>query len=172
MGAHAARASREELFGVAVACHSRFPTRLPLARAPGAPSSWRGPSLEPARLPRSPSLGRSPGPEAPKSGRPLPRPPSRVPAPSPLGFATCSRDVPRPESLRSWNEEEQGTRGVEEGIRSLGVDFLPMVQSDTSKSPPVAAVAQESQMELLESAAPAGALGAQVGTAPRLLLAL
>ncbi|XP_055449750.1 voltage-dependent L-type calcium channel subunit beta-2 isoform X3 [Psammomys obesus] len=36
-----------------------------------------------------------------------------------------------------------------------------MVQSDTSKSPPVAAVAQESQMELLESAAPAGALGAQ-----------
>lgn len=61
---------------------------------------------------------------------------------------------------------------MEEGIRSLGVDFLPMVQSDTSKSPPVAAVAQESQMELLESAAPAGALGAQVGTAPRLLLAL
>nr|XP_048316630.1 voltage-dependent L-type calcium channel subunit beta-2 isoform X2 [Myodes glareolus] len=36
-----------------------------------------------------------------------------------------------------------------------------MVQSDTSKSPPIAAVAQESQMELLESAAPAGALGAQ-----------
>lgn len=47
-----------------------------------------------------------------------------------------------------------------------------MVQSDTSKSPPIAAVAQESQMELLESAAPAGALGAQVATAPRLLLAL
>ncbi|XP_051061547.1 voltage-dependent L-type calcium channel subunit beta-2 isoform X1 [Phodopus roborovskii] len=36
-----------------------------------------------------------------------------------------------------------------------------MVQSNTSKSPPIAAVAQESQMELLESAAPAGALGAQ-----------
>ncbi|KAM7322475.1 hypothetical protein ACRRTK_017980 [Alexandromys fortis] len=36
-----------------------------------------------------------------------------------------------------------------------------MVQSDASKSPPIAAVAQESQMELLESAAPAGALGAQ-----------
>ncbi|KAL6069268.1 hypothetical protein STEG23_019727 [Scotinomys teguina] len=36
-----------------------------------------------------------------------------------------------------------------------------MVQSDTSKSPPIAAVAQESQMELLESAAPVGALGAQ-----------
>ncbi|XP_051007249.1 voltage-dependent L-type calcium channel subunit beta-2 isoform X3 [Acomys russatus] len=36
-----------------------------------------------------------------------------------------------------------------------------MVQSDSSKSPPIAAVAQESQMELLESATPAGALGAQ-----------
>ncbi|KAI4575393.1 hypothetical protein MJG53_011596 [Ovis ammon polii x Ovis aries] len=37
-----------------------------------------------------------------------------------------------------------------------------MVQSDMSKSPPTAAavVAQEIQMELLENAAPAGALGA------------
>ncbi|EDL08073.1 calcium channel, voltage-dependent, beta 2 subunit, isoform CRA_g, partial [Mus musculus] len=85
-----------------------------------------------------------------------------VPAPPPsLGFATCFSGVARTESLRSWGEEERGTRVVEEGTRSLGVDFLPMVQSDTSKSPPVAAVAQESQMELLESAAPAGALGAQ-----------
>lgn len=61
---------------------------------------------------------------------------------------------------------------MEEGTRRLGADFSPMVQSDASKSPPIAAVAQESQMELLESAAPAGALGAQVVTAPRLLLAL
>ena len=53
----------------------------------------------------------------------------------------------------------------------LPADFSPMVQSDMSKSPPTAAavVAQEIQMELLENAAPAGALGAaaQVARAPR-----
>lgn len=139
---------------------------LPERPPPGGDLPWS----QPAQQSQPPPLA---GPEAPKNWRPSPRPPSLVPAPPPsLGFATCFSGVARTESLRSWGEEERGTRVVEEGTRSLGVDFLPMVQSDTSKSPPVAAVAQESQMELLESAAPAGALGAQVATAPRLLLAL
>ncbi|KAK7823843.1 hypothetical protein U0070_020514, partial [Myodes glareolus] len=73
---------------------------------------------------------------------------------------SASRRLAGPKAPKN-GEEERGTRGVEEGTRRLGSDFSPMVQSDTSKSPPIAAVAQESQMELLESAAPAGALGAQ-----------
>lgn len=116
--------------------------------------------------------------------RPSPPPPPRSPArrssewPSPVPRPDCRRAsaAPAPGGWeRSGAGREEGTRreGPEE---AAGADFSPMVRSDMSKSPPsaAAAVAQELPMDVLESAAPAGALGApaQVATAPRLRLPL
>ncbi|ELK16957.1 Zinc transporter ZIP12, partial [Pteropus alecto] len=85
-------------------------------------------------------------------------------------------EMPRALTAGERGTTRRGGGDLPRGARRLlGADFSPMVQSDMSKSPPTAAaaaaVAQELQMELLENAAPAGALAAaaQVALAPRLL---
>lgn len=89
---------------------------LPERPPPGGDLPWSPPAPQSQSRPLA-------GPEAPKSGCPSPGPPSRVPAPPPLGFATCSSVVPSTENLRSWGEEEQGTWGVEEGPAALESTF-------------------------------------------------
>lgn len=109
------------------------------------------------------------------------RRPSAPPPPSCPARGACKWPgrVPRPDCRRA--SERAGRRGrggpaSQAPEQAAAAHFPPMVHSDMAKSPPsaAAAAAQELPMDALESAAPAGALGAaaQVATAPRLRLPL
>lgn len=156
---------------------SDAPPPGPLSARP-RPPSWRG------RSPRRRSGRAQPGP-ADGGGAPLRR---RLPAPprvalpdgpAPARALTAGGRGARrqPRAAGSGAGREEGTRR-ERPEEAAGADFSPMVQRDMSKSPPsaAAAAAPELRMDVLESAAPAGALGAaaaaQVATAPRLRLRL
>ncbi|XP_066088515.1 voltage-dependent L-type calcium channel subunit beta-2 isoform X3 [Saccopteryx bilineata] len=130
----------------------------PWARAPPAPSLLARTVPTPPLCPARPNGG-----GAPLSGHlRAPQPVAFPNGPAqPCALIACERGAgAEPGVLRAGRGGRKGSAA--RGPRLLGADFLQMVQSDMSKSPPTAAaaVAQELQMELLENAAPAGSLGA------------
>lgn len=166
------RASRGEL-----SASRRRRVTLAFRRAsPWAALRPPAPSLLARTVPAPPLGARSARPGRGRR-RPSPPPPPSSPARRPSEWPSL---VPRPDSRRASAAPARAAGSGEETRRErpeeAAPDFSPMVHSDMSKSPPsaAAAVAQELQMDVLESAAPAGALGApaQVATAPRLRLPL